>query len=131
MSVKDTKQVMVMRTKFFDDEGNQISPRKGKYIAQACHASISFLTKRLESKQELTTAMKEWMEESFAKICLQVDTEEDLLNVYEKAKQANLEVHLSTDSGRTEFKKPAITCLAIGPDYVENIDPVTKDLKLF
>ncbi len=42
-----------------------------------------------------------------------------------------LEVHLITDSGRTEFHgQPTRTCLAIGPDDAAKIDQVTGHLEL-
>ncbi len=148
---RQTKQVIVMIDKFPDGKGGKFSPRKGKMIAQACHASIAFLTRRIEDVNngcrtpeqataygdfdaykllDITPAMRDWMRDSFAKITARVKSEEELLEVFEKAKAAGLEVHLVTDSGRTEFKEPTITCLAIGPDYVENIDPITAHLDL-
>lgn len=118
-----TKQVIVMR--------NDLSMRKGKQIAQGSHAAMAFLTRRIESREPLTDAMKEWLADSFAKICCRVDNEEELLDIYQKAQEAGLEVHLITDSGRTEFHGvPTRTCLAIGPDYAEKIDPITGHLKL-
>lgn len=62
---------------------------------------------------------------------LPVNSEEELLAIRDKAIEAGLEVHLVTDSGKTEFHgEPTNTCLAIGPDLVEKIDPVTGDLEL-
>jgi PTH2 family peptidyl-tRNA hydrolase len=52
------------------------------------------------------------------------------MEIYNKAKEAGLEVHIITDSGRTEFKEPTKTCLAIGPDLSEKIDTITGHLKL-
>lgn len=120
-----TKQVIVMR--------RDLKMRRGKEIAQGSHASMSFLTRRLEkdivpcwTKPEL-----EWLEGSFAKVCVRANSEEELLEIYEKAKEAGLEVHLITDSGRTEFHGvPTNTCLAIGPDYSSKIDPITSELTL-
>ena len=72
-----------------------------------------------------------WIENQFTKICLCVDTEEELLEVYNKAKELGLTVHLIQDAGHTEFSEPTYTCLAIGPHFKSKIDPVTKDLRLF
>jgi PTH2 family peptidyl-tRNA hydrolase len=129
-----------MLAKFPDGKGGWLSPRKGKLIAQGAHASLAFLTRRIEfytvddfvttKGLDLTPAMREWMEDSFAKICVRADSLEQLMDIFNKAEQAGLEVHLVKDSGRTEFKEPTITCLAIGPDYDENIDPITGHLKL-
>lgn len=52
--------------------------------------------------------------------------------IYSKAKEKDLEVRLITDSGITEFGGvPTRTCLAIGPDWSELIDPITSHLKLY
>jgi PTH2 family peptidyl-tRNA hydrolase len=142
---RKVKQVIVMRT------DTDPPMRKGKMVAQGSHASIAFLTRRIEQVRDgksfnefndygdfsitkgldLTAAMIEWMfNGSFAKICCRCDSLQDLMDIHQKAKQSGLEVHMVTDSGKTEFKEPTVTCLAIGPDYEENIDPITGHLKL-
>jgi PTH2 family peptidyl-tRNA hydrolase len=51
--------------------------------------------------------------------------------ILDKAIDLGLEVHLITDSGRTEFHgQPTRTCLAIGPDEASKIDQVTGHLEL-
>lgn len=73
----------------------------------------------------------DWLQNSFKKICVRVNSEEELLSIYKKAQELNLEVHLITDSGLTEFNGiPTNTCLAIGPDLSEKIDLVTGHLEL-
>jgi peptidyl-tRNA hydrolase len=68
---------------------------------------------------------------SFAKVCCRVDSAEELMEIYNKAVDAGLEVHLITDSGKTEFHgQPTRTCLAIGPADAEKIDPITGELEL-
>lgn len=120
------KQVIVMR--------NDLNMRKGKMIAQGAHASLSFLTRRVQEsggKVKFSKAEDEWVQGSFAKVCVRVDSEEQLMEIFQKAKDAMLEVHLITDSGKTEFHgQPTKTCLAIGPDYSYKIDPVTGHLQL-
>ena len=62
---------------------------------------------------------------------MRVDSEEELMAVHDKAVAAGLVVHLITDSGKTEFHGvPTRTCLAIGPDEADKIDPVTGALQL-
>ena len=54
-----------------------------------------------------------------------------MMQIYDKALEAGLEVHLITDSGRTEFHgQPTQTRLAIGPDEADKIDAVTGHLQL-
>jgi PTH2 family peptidyl-tRNA hydrolase len=127
-----TKQVIVIRYKYPDGKGGTMGMRTGKLIAQACHASMSFMTRRLQEMiiPVWTEAELNWIEGSFAKVCCRVDSEEELLEIYEKAKAAGLEAHLITDNGMTEFKEPTRTCIAIGPDLAEKIDEITGCLKL-
>lgn len=116
--------------------------RRGKEIAQGSHSSLSFLTRKLvhfpnlHSMNTYTVDFTDdeinWLNNSFAKVCLQVESEQELLDIYTKAKDAGLVVHLITDSGRTEFNGvPTKTCLAIGPHAVEKIDVITGHLKLY
>jgi len=122
------KQVIVMR--------HDLKMRRGKQIAQGAHASMSFICRRLQesgsvSLDDVTDAQRAWLTGSFAKVCCRVDSEEELLEIHDKALEAGLEVHLITDSGKTEFHgEPTDTCLAIGPDDAEKIDEITGDLQL-
>jgi PTH2 family peptidyl-tRNA hydrolase len=127
------KQVIVMR--------NDLNMRKGKMVAQGCHASLGAVLpyqsftgslseygKWYQQKKKL----KEWLAAGpFKKICVRVDSEEELLAVHRAAKDAGLIECLITDSGLTEFGGvPTITCCAIGPDTEEAIDSITGELKL-
>ena len=122
------KQVIVMR--------HDLKMRRGKQIAQGAHASMSFLCRRLQeagsvSLDGLTDVQRAWLTGAFAKVCCRVDSEEELMQIYDKALEAGLEVHLITDSGRTEFHgQPTRTCLVIGPDEVDKIDAITGHLQL-
>lgn len=122
------KQVIVMR--------HDLKMRRGKQIAQGAHAAMSFLTRRLQqagsvSLDGFTDAETAWLTGSFAKVCCRVNSEEELLAIRDKAAEAGLEVHLITDSGKTEFHGvPTNTCLAIGPDDAERIDEITGQLQL-
>lgn len=136
------KQVIVMRREYVVN-GNKIGMGRGKEIAQGSHASMAFICKRLQQSwwklifmvlffRLITKVELKWMLGSFAKVVLQVQTENELLEIYNKAKTAGLEVHLITDSGKTEFHGVQTnTCLAIGPDYSDNIDPITGNLKRY
>ena len=72
-----------------------------------------------------------WISGAFAKVCVRCNSEDELMAVHDKAIEMGLEVHLITDSGRTEFHgQPTRTCLAIGPDDATKIDQVTGQLEL-
>jgi PTH2 family peptidyl-tRNA hydrolase len=133
MSLHDTKMVIVMR----DD----LNMRKGKAIAQGSHAAMAFLTKRfrfsLENCGNLKTISikdveQKWLDNSFTKVCVKVNSEEELDSIHKHALEIGLEVNLIIDNGLTEFHGvPTKTCLAIGPDYSDKIDQVTKHLTLY
>ena len=127
------KQVIVMRT--------DLGMRKGKMIAQGAHASIAFLARGLQYGDEnnnivwceipLTRNEWNWVRGIYTKICVRVDSEEELLAVHKAAEDAGLGSYLITDNGLTEFNGvPTNTCCAIGPDLSEKIDPITKHLRL-
>lgn len=117
--------------------------QRGKEIAQGQHGSLSFLARRLrliEDGQEnrtygceLTDEEIEWLfSESFTKIAVRVDSEAELMDIYNKAKAEGLEVHLITDSGKTVFNGvPTKTCLTIGPHEASRIDKITGHLEIY
>ena len=125
---KRIKQVIVMR--------HDLKMRRGKQIAQGAHASMSFMCRRLQatgsvSFDDFTEAQRAWLTGAFAKVCCRVNSEEELMEIHDKALKAGLEVHLITDSGKTEFHgEPTNTCLAIGPDEADKIDEITGQLQL-
>jgi PTH2 family peptidyl-tRNA hydrolase len=121
--MSSVKQVIVMR--------HDLNMRKGKMVAQGAHASTSFLIHKDNAAKSAKEEIQKWLEEGTAKICVYVNSEEELLQIYNNAKSKGLIVHLITDSGKTEFKGvPTKTCLAIGPNSCEKIDPITGHLKL-
>jgi PTH2 family peptidyl-tRNA hydrolase len=126
------KQVIVMR--------KDLNMRKGKMVAQGSHASIAFLTNRMKKNianpealwwVNLSQAEKEWVYGSFFKVCVGVDTEQELLDIRDKAVSMGITCNLITDQGNTEFNGVATnTCLALGPDYSSKLDIITGHLKL-
>ncbi len=134
----NVKQVIIVRTVYPNTNG--IGTRKlrsGKLIAQACHASMKFLCDVIMSSDYdnpllLTGEQIKWMGGSFTKICLQVDSEQEILDLYDLAKKEGLTAEIITDNGLTEFNGvPTITCMAIGPHYEDKIDRITGHLKLY
>ena len=138
----DTKQAIVMR-KDLDYKGHT-----GKVIAQGAHASLNvFLNKQYTHKydevldtyrkveprkQDLTDAMKEWVDSDLkTKIVLAVNSKEELLDIYNQAEENNLPCSLIKDAGLTVFDEPTYTCCAVGPDKSEKVDKITGDLSLY
>lgn len=121
MKGRKTKQVILMRT--------DLGMRKGKMVAQGCHASLAVFTRGLAHEgQEFT---KSWLDNDFTKICLGVDSFDELENLYKTAAHSGIPSFLVTDSGKTEFGNiSTVTCASIGPFWSEDIDRITGHLKL-
>jgi peptidyl-tRNA hydrolase, PTH2 family len=130
---RPTKQVIVIR--------RDLRMRRGKEIAQGAHASTAWLVDRVLQAMTpngtvdhvaLSAAERSWLRTSVRKVTVKVNSEEELMAVYQAAIEAGLVVHLVTDRGLTEFGGvPTRTCLAVGPDYDDLVDPVTGDLELY
>lgn len=128
------KQVIVMR--------KDLNMRKGKMCAQAAHASMKVFFDRMKQygfhrtgagdfDMHATKEMVEWINGAFTKICVYVNSEKELLEIYQKAVDEDLPAALIRDAGHTEFKGvPTLTCCAIGPDKDSKIDDITGDLPL-
>jgi len=118
------KQVIIIR--------KDLKMRRGKEIAQGSHASMAFLLPPNQVVGDEVDDLVEWLKGGQTKICLQVHSEEELLELNKKAKEMGLRSHIITDAGRTEFNGvPTKTCLAIGPNETEKINEVTGHLKLY
>lgn len=126
----DVKQVIVAR--------RDLGMRKGKLAAQVAHASLGtltmFLTKSIISgsyKFYPPEEMIQWLNDSFVKVVVGCNTEEELLELKRRAEELKLINKLITDNGTTEFHGvPTKTCLAIGPGKNYLIDKVTRHLRL-
>lgn len=126
------KQVILIR--------KDLKMRRGKEIAQGSHAAMIFMLGRLREDSvhdgkftlHLSDVERFWIEHGMAKVCLQVDSEQELLARHNQAREQGLISHLIRDSGRTEFGGVATyTACAIGPDEASRIDVVTGDLALY
>jgi PTH2 family peptidyl-tRNA hydrolase len=111
--------------------------RRGKEIAQGSHASMSWLSRLVQTALttgafDLTEVQAEWLMGSFAKVVVQVSSEADLMAVHTAALDAGVESHVITDAGRTEFNGVAtVTACGIGPDEADKIDKITGALTLY
>jgi peptidyl-tRNA hydrolase, PTH2 family len=145
--MENIKQVIVVR--------KDLNMRKGKIATQVAHASfkvfldldheyMNIYPDRSRSTRYydghlvndlvivgITDNMYNWLEGIFTKICVCVNSEQELLDIYQKAKDTRLPCSLIQDSGQTEFKGiPTYTCCAIGPDNSEKINNITGNLPL-
>ncbi len=127
------KQVIVMRT--------DLGMNKGKMIAQGAHAAMDVLLHYFKLNPTVKTegtipmnhwmALESWLKGTYTKVCVRIDTEEGLLELWQAARQANLPTALVTDTGKTVFNGQLTnTCIAIGPADADEIDKITGKLKL-
>jgi len=135
------KQVIVMRS--------DLGMRKGKMIAQGAHASMKVFLDRIAPERSslldpptgaemdgeisilVTRSMWDWVFGIFTKVCVRADSEAELVEIYEKARNQGLPCAMVEDAGLTEFHgKATKTCCAIGPADPGEIDDITGHLKL-
>lgn len=111
------KQVIIVR--------KDITMSTGKAIAQGCHAC--------EGAVQITPnrILERWDDTGSTKIVLGAKSLAELEKVIAKAEEAGLPFSIITDEGRTEFTEPTITCGAIGPAEADQIDAITKRLRLY
>ena len=123
---------------------------KGKMIAQASHAVFKvFVDLCIKEKLSTTTATGMeaynqyvfqyktgdawdlWLNGIFTKVCVYVNSEQELMDVYQKAKDVGLPTALIEDNGLTVFKGVKTkTCCAIGPGFIDEVNNITGHLKL-
>jgi PTH2 family peptidyl-tRNA hydrolase len=131
--VMSAKQVIVMKK--FPKSRNM---RTGKYVAQGAHAAMgSLFSVGAISGDNFVIPLsnpfvKEWVLGNFKKVAVYVETDQELIDIYTKAKNANIACALIRDSGLTEFDGvPTLTAVGIGPDNEEEINKLTGHLPLF
>ena len=135
------KQIIIMR--------KDLNMRKGKIAAQAGHACLAAVAKAAVLKHGTigydfekqkctfyasldTSYIQEWFDNSYTKICLYVNSEEELLDINQKICDAEYVTALIRDNGTTEFNGvPTLTCLAVEPLPATLIDPITGHLPLY
>ncbi|MGD9129965.1 MAG: peptidyl-tRNA hydrolase Pth2 [Candidatus Bathyarchaeota archaeon] len=113
------KQVIVVRT--------DIKMSKGKMAAQAGHAAVSAAEYARKNRPEWWSP---WIGEGQCKIAVKVKSEQELLELARKARNAGLPVALIVDRGLTELPPETVTCLGIGPAPSDKVDTITGNLSL-
>ena len=72
-----------------------------------------------------------WLRNSFRKICVYVNSEEELVAVHQKALDSGLMSHIIGDNGLTEFNGVKTkTAVAIGPAWDSKFEGITDHLPL-
>lgn len=139
-----SKQIIVIR--------RDLRMRKGKIAAQAGHACVEAVLIALARESRLgqvrvapegswvyldhdendASPLTDWFDAGVAKVCVYVDSEEELLDLAARGRERGIAVALVRDAGLTEFHgDPTLTCLAFEPLPAETIDPLTGGLPLY
>jgi PTH2 family peptidyl-tRNA hydrolase len=110
------KQVIILR--------KDLEISEGKKCVHSAHASLGAYEK---TDKEI---VEKWNSEGQKKVVLEVDSEKDILELFEKAKKEKIPCFLVKDAGLTELKPGTITALGLGPEEEEKLDKITGGLKL-
>jgi PTH2 family peptidyl-tRNA hydrolase len=144
------KEQKMYRSKMMIVMRRDLKMRKGKIAAQAGHACIDAIIAALckegrlndfemtsegmilKNNRNESTPLSDWFEYGCAKICVYVDSEEELLNIAKKAEEKGIVASVITDAGMTEFHGvPTKTCLALEPLPYDVADELTGELPLY
>jgi peptidyl-tRNA hydrolase, PTH2 family len=97
---------------------------RGKMAAQVAHAALgAFLHAPRQSQAD-------WLEQGMPKVVVQCASEDELHALLTLAEAAGLPVMLVRDAGRTVVQAGTPTCIGLGPDRADRIDPITGALPL-
>ncbi len=116
----------------------------GKLASQVAHAAVANVLNLVHSESveenrvfktlsyDVGSDIQHWIEQEFKKVVLGVDSQEEMFDIYNKAKEAGLNVSLIIDNGQTVFDGVETpTCVAIGPAKDEKFIGITDHLKRY
>jgi PTH2 family peptidyl-tRNA hydrolase len=127
----ETKQALICRT--------DLGMSAGKAATACAHASTRVLidlmnnteTNEIDFNEDTIDAIEHWSNGQAAKIALRINSVEELLDIFDKARYMKIPCSLITDNGKTEFNGvKTIVSAAIGPDHADKINKLTGHLKL-
>jgi PTH2 family peptidyl-tRNA hydrolase len=100
---------------------------RGKMVAQGSHASLGAYKKTLKADPD---AVKQWEAIGQEKVVLKAQTGEELIELFQQAKDAGIPVEIIRDAGHTQIEPGTITCFAAGPWKEDELDRIFGKLKL-
>jgi peptidyl-tRNA hydrolase, PTH2 family len=118
LMVMDYKMLCIVRT--------DLKMGKGKIAAQCGHAFIEAYRK---AEKKVPQLVEEWLTIGSEKVVLKVDSEKQLLALFEELKK-HFPVALIRDAGHTQIASGSKTCIAVGPALESELNAFTADLKL-
>lgn len=126
--MKDIKQVIVVR--------KDLNLKKTELAAQVATASMGFLLENNESERsdeinvKLSNEEALWLNGSYEKIIVGVDSEKDLKDLIFKAELEGIGVYPVLGKYKGKFDDDSVLmCAALGPDDSKIIGNVTGHLK--
>jgi peptidyl-tRNA hydrolase, PTH2 family len=114
------KMVLCVRT--------DLGMKKGKMMAQCCHAAVGALMKGEHAAPKLC---KKFHRTGSAKIALKCPSEDTMNGIRDAARELKLISYVVCDAGRTQIAAGSRTVIAIGPGPVSEIDKITGRNGLF
>ncbi len=115
----EIKQVILLRM--------DLPMGKGKLVAQGSHASLDAY---LDAVSKMPAIARKWHGQGMPKVALKVESEKELVKMFQAAKDYELPCSLIADAGRTQLEPGSKTAAAIGPAKAEIVDRITGQLKL-
>lgn len=117
--MEEIKQVIIVRS--------DIDMGRGKAAAQCGHAAVSGYLECMKAHKDIA---QEWLQSGQKKIVLKVEGEEALNKFFEAFKFKKIPCSLVSDAGLTQIPPGTKTALGVGPWKSEEIDMLTRGLKL-
>lgn len=129
------KMVLLVRTDIKKMKG-------GKMMAQCAHASLMAFQRihrrykkaRGTANEKMRTQHRKWLQAwdhtGCAKIALKCPSQEQAKEIEKNAQDAGIPTVHVVDAGRTQIPAGTMTVVAIGPAPQEEIDRITRHLKL-
>ena len=100
---------------------------RGKSEVQAAHAAFSAGVRLAVDRPLL---VNEYLASGQPKICVEVEDEEHLAKVVERARKRGVHVETVKDQGRTVFAGPTQTCAIMGPMTKTDSNAITRGTRM-
>jgi PTH2 family peptidyl-tRNA hydrolase len=116
--MKDYKQVILIR--------KDLEMSRGKLAVQINHATAMAVMRADRKTQE------RWMQNGIKVVIVGIDTLEEMVELdYKLQAERSIPHFMATDLGTTEFNRPEITALAVGPAPAKMINKYTSKYDIF
>ena len=123
----------------------------GKIAAQCCHAAVGVIERIMKGSDPtwrrwyatlphppplpplfcvLNKRYTLWNRRGCTKVALKLDSQEAILDLRTKTKEAGVPYYLVSDAGRTQIAAGSKTVLSVGPAPISKVDAICGHLKL-